>query len=432
MQIDWVEKMENFRIKFHDQVRFQRGEKKTLVVNLENRKNLFVGNEFLEYIEQAQSEKLRVIDFINAFEREEDIQYAKDVIDYIDMCSMWEDRSFKLSEKVINLSLDITNECNLRCKHCCVSAGEHLYGMDLDTDKMKQILNKIYEFNPYSLSISGGEPLVRSDFREIVEDISDHYSGRLDLMTNGTLIDARMAEFIVKHFDMVSVSLDGVNEETTALIRGTGVFEKTVNGIKLLKKYGAKHLEATMVVCKENEKYIRNFKELCEKLGVKDRLRILEPGGRIDNNANEIHYVDPEVYPDGAALGAYLEHCLKQGMNKMHPQTCSCQAARREFLIDFKGDIYPCAALLDEELKMGNIFEINDIKDYFINRRYLSSDGYREFEKYLPYNVEGCKECNKNLICHTCVRTVKDLVSTGNLHRECKFNSQYYDLYWKE
>ena len=59
-------------------------------------------------------------------------------------------------------------------------------------------------------------------------------------------------------------------------------------GIKLLKKYGAKHLEATMVVCKENEKYIRNFKELCEKLGVKDRLRILEPGGRIDNNAKLI------------------------------------------------------------------------------------------------------------------------------------------------
>lgn len=424
--------MENFKIKFHDQVRFQRGEKKTLIVNLENRKNLFIGNEFLGYIEQAQKEKLGVIEFIQAFEDEDDVEYAKDVIDYIDACSMWEDRTLPLSEKIINLSLDITNECNLRCKHCCVSAGEHLYGVDLSKEQIKEVLNKIYEFNPNSLSISGGEPLVRTDFKEIIEDISTHYTGKMDLLTNGTLIDEDMAGFIAEHFDSVSVSLDGIDDKTTAIIRGKGVFQKTINGIKNLRKYGVKKLEATMVICKENEKYIKQFKELCESLGVKDKLRILEPGGRIDEHTDEIHYVDPEIHPKGKLLEEYLKHCLENGFNKIHPETCACQAARREFLIDFKGDIYPCASLADVELKLGNILEIDDIKDYFINRRYISTEGYKEFEKYLPYNVEGCKECNKNLMCYSCVRTVKDRVASGELHKDCKFNYRYYDLHWKE
>lgn len=424
--------MKKFRIKFSDQVKFQKGEKKTLLANLENKKNIFVSNEVLEYIMEAEKEGLDAAEFLQVFEDIDDRKYIQKVIQYIDECGMWEETKFPLDSRVINFSLDITNQCNLRCKHCCVSAGENIFGEDLSTEELKKVLRKIYEYQPRSLSISGGEPLFRNDFIEIIEDIKMNYSGPLDLMTNATLIHDDMAEFISKNFVSVSVSLDGVDEATVSIIRGNGVFDRTINGIQLLKKHGMDAIEATMVVCKENEAYIGDFHKLCADLGIKSKLRILEPGGRIDNYGDEIHYVDSEKHPEGEKLEAYFEYCLKNGFNKMHPDTCACQAARREFLIDFKGDIYPCPALMDSELRMGNILEVKDVKDYFNNQRFHVSKGYKEFAKYLPYEVEGCKDCNKNLMCFSCVRTVKDRVAAGTLHQECRFNYQYYDLHWKE
>lgn len=424
--------MEKFHIKFSEQVKFQKGKKKTLLVNLENKKNMFVSNEVIGYINEAEKEKLNTEEFLDVFEDIHDQKYMKKVIKYIDECGMWEERKIPFNSKVVNFSLDITNQCNLRCKHCCVSAGENLYGEDLTTEQLKKVLNKIYEYQPRMISISGGEPLVRKDFVEIIEDIKLHYNGPLDLMTNATLIDDKMAKFITQNFISVSISLDGVDDETTSIIRGKGVFAETVHGIKLLKKYGMKNIESSMVVCKENEQYISKFQKLCKDLEVNSKLRILEPGGRIDRFDDEVHYVDSEINPEGKELEIYLKKCLNYGINKLHPDTCACQAARREFLIDFKGDIYPCASLTDAELKMGNILDVEDVTDYFNNQRFHESKGYKEFARYLPYQVEGCKDCNKNLLCFSCVRTVKDRVAAGTLHKDCKFNHKYYDLYWEE
>lgn len=419
------------KIKISDQVGFQKGETKTLLVNMENRKNLFISNEILNYILEAEKNNLTTEEFINEFCLEEDRLYISKVIDKMEDMRMWEYSSFRLCSDIVNFSVDITNDCNLRCKHCCVSAGEKLQGEDLSTQKIKEMFEKICSYNPRSITISGGEPLVRKDFVEIIQFIKSCYSGQLDLMTNAILVDKQMAEFIANNFTNISVSLDGVDEKTCSIIRGEDAFGKTMEGIYNLKSVGINNIEASMVVCEENEKYIKDFVKLCrEKLGIKPKLRELEPGGRIDKNTDKLHYIVEETRPTKEQKQQGINTFVEKNLCKMQPETYACQAARREFAIDFRGYIYPCASLIEEELCMGNIFDIHDINCYFDQQLYKDSEGYKVFESYVPYNLPKCRDCNKNLMCNVCVRTIIDKCRKNNLYDLCDYNNAIYDMYF--
>jgi sulfatase maturation enzyme AslB (radical SAM superfamily) len=66
----------------------------------------------------------------------------------------------------------ITGRCNYRCKHCYLYAGDAKYG-ELPTPTMLDIARQIAECGIMRVSLSGGEPLVRSDFWEIADALLD-------------------------------------------------------------------------------------------------------------------------------------------------------------------------------------------------------------------------------------------------------------------
>lgn len=418
-------------IVFRDQVRFLRGTKKTLIVNLETRYNLFLANEVLYIFEQAEKDGLTYSELINAV-HEDDQDYICEVISQLFDHFFVEGSMPPFSSKYVEITLDITGECNLHCRHCCVSAGDQIKGEDLSTERLKSIIDRIIEFNPKGLSISGGEPLVRSDFTEIITYIHERYSGKMELMTNGTLITQKMAKFIGEMFDSVSVSIDGVDEESCSIIRGKGTFKACMDGLNLLQKETQCKLSLSMVVCRENEEYVRDFYSMCKKLGVIPLVRALSPSERLSQNSDTIHLPEPETPLSGEMLTAYIQECRKNMWNKKPPETFSCQAARRQFEIDYRGNIYPCPALMDDDFLLGNIFSIQNFSDYILGEEYKNSLGYRNLQKYLPFELDRCKECNKNLLCGTCVAMIRDDLKQGTYYDHCEENKHIFDLFWEE
>lgn len=91
-----------------------------------------------------------------------------------------------------------------------------------------------------TLGIGGGEPLLRSDLLELLEEARD-YGFNVFLMTNGHLITSDIACVLAKNEFHVSVSLDGVNSSTHDHLRGTGAFEKTLRGLAHLREAGVSY-----------------------------------------------------------------------------------------------------------------------------------------------------------------------------------------------
>ena len=74
-----------------------------------------------------------------------------------------EDKKILLPKEI---SIEITNKCNLNCKHCCIDANSRTD--EMSTDEIYRSIRKIAKWNPDNVSISGGEPLVRRDIKEIL------------------------------------------------------------------------------------------------------------------------------------------------------------------------------------------------------------------------------------------------------------------------
>lgn len=416
-------------IQFNKAVKFQIGKKKTLVGNTDNAECLFISNECMDILLQAEKERMKFGHLLSSIEDTDSRNYMKKLMEKMDKLNMWKNSHSIYSKKPLHISFDITNDCNLRCKHCCVSAGDKARGRELSTEELLDAAERITGAEPATLVLSGGEPLVRSDFKQVTLYIKQHYKGNLSIMTNGTLIDDNMAEFIATNYDQADVSLDGVDEETCSKLRGQGVFEKAVEGIRKLKKHGCGRITASMLVTRETKPFISDFKKFCKEVLLIDGIiRGFDEAGRGIENAEQIKVKEEEDADFEKAAKAFRENKLY----KLKPQIFACQGTKKEFQIDHKGNIYPCASLMEDEFLLGNIFEIDDLGKFLRERKFQSSEGYKNFESYLPYNMEGCRDCNKNLLCFSCVNQARKARKQKGFLKLCEENKCYFDLYWRD
>jgi radical SAM protein with 4Fe4S-binding SPASM domain len=138
------------------------------------------------------------------------------------------------------LEFQLTDRCNLRCRHCYIGDGLH---QDLPYDTILEILREFEKIQGLRLLLSGGEPLLHPQFWEINEVLRD-YLFRSVLLSNGVLITRDIARRLRVH--EVQVSLDGMKEGHEA-IRGEGAFAKTLSAIDHLQEAGISVSIATMI-----------------------------------------------------------------------------------------------------------------------------------------------------------------------------------------
>jgi radical SAM protein with 4Fe4S-binding SPASM domain len=139
----------------------------------------------------------------------------------------------------------LTERCNLRCRHCYQQ--EHI-GDELPPADIKRIAAEaadlISEWSEAygiafvrSMNLAGGEPLLRRDLYDIIEDLKTR-GFAVHLLTNGTLVDRVRAERLAGlGVDGVQVSIEGPREVHDA-IRGVGSFQASATGIERLVDAG--------------------------------------------------------------------------------------------------------------------------------------------------------------------------------------------------
>ena len=138
------------------------------------------------------------------------------------------------------LELQITDRCNLQCRHCYIGEGMH---QDLSKGRIQRGLEEFEEIQGLRLLLSGGEPLLHPDVWE-VNDALRNYAFRSVLLSNGTLITEEVAKRLCVH--EVQISLDGMKGGHESL-RGKGAFEKTMRAIDHLQGANIRVSVATMI-----------------------------------------------------------------------------------------------------------------------------------------------------------------------------------------
>lgn len=131
------------------------------------------------------------------------------------------------------IAIEVTNVCNLRCKHCNYRYGLDHYTRDrgfINWETLKKVLHEAKDFNIPVLMNYDGEPLIHKDFLNFLK-----YAQELGLNTyfntNGTLFNAEFAEQLVQFYKgSVFFSIDG-DREWFERIRVPASYDEVVNNL---------------------------------------------------------------------------------------------------------------------------------------------------------------------------------------------------------
>ncbi|MFQ5675990.1 MAG: radical SAM protein [bacterium] len=137
------------------------------------------------------------------------------------------------------ISWNLTQRCNLRCKHCYIDAATAMPG-ELSTGEALRVLDEIAEVcRETILILSGGEPLLRPDLDALVARAAA-VGMTVVLGTNGTLLtDDRSRALAESGLSGVGISLDSLVSSRHDAFRGVaGAWRAAIEGINAAERAG--------------------------------------------------------------------------------------------------------------------------------------------------------------------------------------------------
>lgn len=134
-------------------------------------------------------------------------------------------------DRFLALHFEMTNKCNLRCKHCYNINFLESGSDDLTTSEIKKIIDKSISLGCKDIGFSGGEPFMRDDIFEILDYVKKY---PIHILTNGLLLTKETIERLNSVEDLViefRISLDGLKSHKK--MRGVN-YLRVLNNVKLL------------------------------------------------------------------------------------------------------------------------------------------------------------------------------------------------------
>lgn len=349
--------------------------------------------------------------------------YCKDnnkILKYVSLGEMLQDYKsdeivFVKNTETINsfsfpfkIFLDISNYCNLHCKHCLSqSSPKHIQFLDMSI--IKKIVDEICKYGVFQIKIGGGEPLLYPHFWDIISYIRNNMPlTRISFTTNGTTLSIEDIQFIKKYKCEVSVSIDGT-EEIHNCIRNGDVYKKAYRTIELLLENNITPI-VRYTLMDQNIECFREVYDLFKNQKITLKVRRYKCTSHIQDKLltykedyfELIKKMNNNLYCD-------LEDIMKNKLASKEELYCSydCGAAFRSIYIDCFGNISPCVFMGDEFL-CGNVME-NKIKKIWDTSGILKKIRMREDDS-------KCSNCERRLICHgECLGIRKYYKSNSNI-----------------
>lgn len=317
-----------------------------------------------------------------------------------------------------SVHLSLSDHCNLNCSYCYARERVERKHPILTYEEYKAIINDILEINPgVTFTLTGGEPLLNKDCLAIAEYIKQR-KGRVFLLSNGLLINKDNIQRISELFDLVTLSIDGPNDEIHSLTRGHN-FDRVIAATSLLDKHNVDYT-LSMTVTKDNIDYIE---EMATKFG--NRLNYA-PYFPISGESSSLDITGIEYYNAlKSATGVRpLSYCESSLDNALVSQCHKCAIGDGEFSISATGDVYPCQLIHTDEFYAGNVHEQN-IKEIYYKSKAINDCAYLDVD-----TIKGCKDCPIKYICGGSCRArayygCGDINSTTDF---CKYEQEsFYD-----
>lgn len=313
-------------------------------------------------------------------------------------------------------SLELTHRCNLACRHCYQFPARD---GELGISDWKGILRQLADCGCLFLSFTGGEPLLREDFYELISEAAE-LRFAVTLQTNATLLTGQHVRFLADIPNLrADVSLYGDNPTThDAFTRVEGSFAATRKALEMLLEGGIPVL-LKVTVGSFNYKEMEGIAALANAMGVKavfsafifprnDRDAAPTALRLDDARLEDFFRFETEYMLDqlGVMLGmegetltyedlvSHLSRCALGPGEASGEEHRRCGGGSTVFAVNPYGDVYPCIAF---PLVVGNLREQAFSSLW---KKSPQLERLRENEGVIP---SPCRECSLLDSCALCM-----------------------------
>jgi mycofactocin radical SAM maturase len=295
----------------------------------------------------------------------------------------------------VNLTWEVTLDCNLRCRHCLSASGKAA-PRELTTAEALDAVDQIHRAGVFQVNFGGGEPFIRPDFEDILA--ACHERGIITcISTNGTLIDGARVERLARSgLVAVQVSLDGATRETCDAVRGKGTYEQAIEALRLLGKSPIP-TSINTVLTALNADEIPDLYALAASLSVSLRVSRFRPSGRGATNWQALRPSPAQLLAFSEWLGAQTSVRTGDSFFSLTPQQRQglglnlCGAAKLTCCLGPEGDVYPCAFLQQKEFRAGSLREESFQAIW---------DRSTMFHSFRGLRIHSCEDCHRFNQCH--------------------------------
>ena len=299
--------------------------------------------------------------------------------------------------RLLSLEVEMTHNCNLRCTYCYSSAGAPLAN-ELSLAEIQHGIRQAVALGARKIVLLGGdEPCLYPHLRELIAFLY-RLRARIEVFTNGTLLDRALARFLYEHGVSVVIKRNAEDEETQDALAGVpGAFARIQEGLAHLFEAGypsAEHgLGAQTVICRQNLKQIPALWRWARDRRIQPYFECMTLQGRalthkdLDVTVEEIR----DIFRQLCAIDAE-EYGVEWAP---HPPLAgsACSRHRYSMLVKSNGRIYPCVGV---ELSLGDIRK--DSLAEIIRTHPIVQDLRHVYKK-----IKGtCRICRHNGECYGC------------------------------
>lgn len=315
----------------------------------------------------------------------------------------------------------VSEDCNLACDYCYYSTCQGQLKGDIrriDDDLLQKVIREIMETSQGSASFAwqGGEPLLAGlPFFERVVQLQAHYAPRNTtisnaLQTNGTLINAKWAEFFRKYSFLIGVSADGpehIHNKRRKTGSGAGSYALVMKGIEALRQAKV-DFNILTVIHEDNVEQAGVVMEWLEQ----EQIDYVQFIPCMDFRAQEVnaagkYLVTPKQY--GRFLCETFDLWYRDGKPRIsvrffdnwlqkligqQPELCVHREACPSILIlEQNGDAYPCDFYIHDDFKLGNAGQQSLVS-------LMDSPKWNTFHEQKGDLSTTCKSCEYLHYCH--------------------------------
>jgi len=269
--------------------------------------------------------------------------------------------------------IDICNVCNLRCPLCPTGNTSISRKQDmLSLDQYKGLFDKIKDYALVVSLYNHGEPLLNPDVFSIIDHTRRNRVGTNISSNLNWPRPVDINDFIRSGLDYITVSLDGVSQDTYKQYRVRGDVSEVFDNLKRLvsakkaMKSKTPFVEWQYIVFKHNEHEMDQARKLAEEIGV-DLLRFVSPGVQPEDMHKQ--ELEEKWMPDNPL---YWERHPKIVEERGYVFDRPCFYLYRSMFIYPGGGVTPCCFAHDDRQDFGNIYA-NSVSEIWNNKTYRSA-----------------------------------------------------------